>query len=66
MLKTFFSARIQGQLRHLLTTFGPLLAAHGLTTDAVWQLWVGLTMAILGFAGSWFAPEKGAAGKEGE
>lgn len=58
LAQKFFDPRIQGALRHLLTAFGPILAMHGVTSDESWQLWVGLTMAGLGFVGSWFAPEK--------
>lgn len=50
--------RVQGALRHLLTSLGPLLAAHGVTTDAYWQISVGVLMAAVGFWASITAPEK--------
>ena len=58
-MEKFFSPRMQGQLRHLLTSIGPVLATHGVMADAMWQVWAGLFMATLGFVASWFAPEKG-------
>jgi hypothetical protein len=50
--------KIQGQLRHLLTALGPLLATKGVVNDVEWQMWVGLAMALLGFLSSWNASEK--------
>ncbi len=50
--------RVMGALRHLLTSLGPLLAAHGVTDDQTWQIWVGVTMAAIGFWASMTAPEK--------
>ena len=47
------SEKVRGQLRHLLTAFGPLLASHGITTDAYWQIIVGILMAVLAMADSW-------------
>lgn len=50
--------KVQGALRHLLTSVGPVLASHGVTTEAYWQIIVGLLMAGLGFWASWTAKEK--------
>lgn len=50
--------KVMGALRHLLTSMGPLLAAHGVTTDGYWQIGVGVLMAILGFYASLTAKEK--------
>lgn len=57
-MQKFLSPRIQGQLRHVMTALGPLLAAYGVMDEAVWYLWVGLTMTAFGFISSWIAPEK--------
>lgn len=53
-----FSPKMRGALRHLLSSLGPLVAAHGITTDAYWQTGVGVLMALLAFYDSWTAPEK--------
>ena len=53
-----FTPQVMGALRHLLTSLGPLLAAHGVTTEAYWQMAVGILMALVGFIASWKAPEK--------
>lgn len=58
MIAKFLSPKVMGAFRHMLTSLGPLLAAHGVTTDAYWQLIVGIIMALIGFAASWYAPEK--------
>lgn len=50
--------KVQGALRHLLTSIGPLLAANGVTTDAYWQIGVGFFMAAVGFWASITAKEK--------
>lgn len=55
---TIRDPRVMGALRHLLTSVGPLLAAHGVTTEAYWQIGVGVFMALLGFWASITAPEK--------
>lgn len=57
-MKRFFTPRVQGALRHALTSIGPIVAYLGVAEDATWQIWVGAVMAFIGFAGSWFAPEK--------
>ncbi|MBY6005363.1 hypothetical protein KUV62_15665 [Salipiger bermudensis] len=58
MIEIIRKPQVQGALRHLLTSMGPLLAAHGITTDAYWQGVVGIFMALLGFWLSVTAPEK--------
>ena len=64
--------KIQGQLRHLLTALGPVVAvlvaidASGVATPAEvwrallreWPAMVGFLMAGLGFWASWTAKEK--------
>ena len=50
--------KVFGALRHLLTAIGPLLAARGYVDDVMWQLGVGLVLAIIGFVLSWTASEK--------
>ena len=50
--------KVQGALRHALTALGPLIAASGITTDALWQIVVGIVMAFIGFYTSWTAKEK--------
>ena len=59
MMDKITDPRIQGTIRHLLTSFGPLLAASGVASEAHWQIVVGIIMAGLGFWGSWTAKEKG-------
>ncbi|MHC9235027.1 Pam3-gp28 family putative phage holin [Pseudooceanicola sp. 502str34] len=58
MIEIIRKPQVQGALRHLLTALGPLLAAHGITSDAYWQAGVGAFMAALGFYLSVTAPEK--------
>ena len=53
MIEKLFSPKMRGALRHLLSALGPLLAANGVTTDAHWQILVGVTMAALAFYDSW-------------
>jgi len=57
-MEKLLTPQVMGQLRHLLTAIGPLLAAKGYTDDVMWQLYVGLVMAVLGFVASWRSPEK--------
>lgn len=57
-MNKLLTPQVQGSLRHLLTAAGPMLAANGWTTDAEWQIAIGIVMAMLGFLTSWFAPEK--------
>lgn len=52
-LDRLLSERVRGQLRHLLTMTGPLVASHGVTTEAYWQTGVGVTMAALALVDSW-------------
>ena len=54
----FRNPKMHGALRHVLTAFGPLLAAYGWVDDIKWQLGVGVVMACLGFYLSWTAAEK--------
>ena len=58
MKKYIRNPKVMGALRHMLTSLGPLLAAHGVTTDIYWQITVGVLMATLGFYASLTAPEK--------
>lgn len=58
MITKLLTPKVQGAFRHLLTSIGPLVATNGIATEAEWQVAVGVIMAILGFAASWFAPEK--------
>ncbi|UWR66226.1 hypothetical protein K4L02_08390 [Phaeobacter inhibens] len=62
--------KVQGQLRHLLTAIGPVLAVvlasddpaalvRSLIGGAGWPALVALLMAWIGFWASWVAPEKG-------
>lgn len=57
-MQRILSPKMRGALRHLLSSFGPLLAANGLVTDATWQSVVGVIMTALAFYDSWKAPEK--------
>lgn len=50
--------KVQGALRHLLTSVGPLLATNGVVSDIKWQIGVGIVMAGIGFWASWTAKEK--------
>ena len=50
--------KVAGQLRHLMTTFGGVLASKGVIDEVSWQLYVGLGFACLGFIASWNATEK--------
>lgn len=59
MLKKILGPKMRGALRHALSSLGPLIAAHGITSDAYWQTLVGVLMASLAFYDSWTAPEKG-------
>ena len=53
MLDRLLSPKMRGALRHVLSSIGPLVAAHGFTTDAHWQMGVGTLMAVLAFYDSW-------------
>ena len=57
-MSKFLDPRVQGALRHLLTSVGPLVASHGWTTEANWQLFTGIGLSLLGFYASWTASEK--------
>lgn len=57
-MKRLLTPQMMGAMRHLLTSLGPLLAAHGVTTEGYWQIGVGVAMALLGFVASWKSPEK--------
>ena len=50
--------KIFGQLRHLMNTIGAVLATHGAVNDLDWQVWSGLALAVVAFAGSLMASEK--------
>lgn len=58
ILRQILSPKMRGALRHVLTAVGPILATHGVTSEAYWATIVGLLMAALGFYDSWTAPEK--------
>lgn len=58
MLSKLLKPRMRGVFRHALSSFGPLLAAHGYGTAAYWEIWVGILFAALAFYDSWTAPEK--------
>lgn len=58
MMEKLRNPKVQGALRHLLTSCGPLLAAFGVMDDAEWQIVVGVGMAGIGFYLSLTAPEK--------
>ena len=58
IITRLFAPKMRGALRHVLSSVGPLMAAHGVTTDAYWQVWVGASMAGLAFYDSWTAKEK--------
>lgn len=63
-MNEYFTPKIQGQVRHLLTAFGPLLSYYGIVNDGEWEIWGGVVMAIMGFIWSWRAPEKTQGGDE--
>lgn len=50
--------KVAGQLRHLATALGPLIAMLGIADETTWQIAAGVVLALVGFLGSWFAPEK--------
>lgn len=53
ILDRLLSERMRGQLRHMLTMLGPLLASHGVTSETYWQIVVGVLMALLALVDSW-------------
>jgi len=53
MIDQILSPKMRGAVRHLLSAIGPLVAANGITTDANWQIGVGILMAVLAFYDSW-------------
>jgi len=57
-MKRFMSPKMQGQFRHVLSGVGMLLVAAGYTSEAIAMAAVGLIMAVVAMAWSWFAPEK--------
>lgn len=50
--------KVQGAFHHLLSTLGPLLAAHGVQSEAYWQMVAGSITAALAFYLSITAPKK--------
>lgn len=50
--------RVMGQMRHLTTVIGTILAMNGVVGEQQWQVWSGLVLAILAFVGSAMAEEK--------
>jgi len=58
MIDKLMSPRVSGQLRHLLSTVGGVLAMHGAVDGGDWEMYVGCLMALIAFMSSWRAPEK--------
>lgn len=50
--------KIQGQVRHLLSSAGAILAAKGYVDGGLWELGIGLVMAVVALWMSWTATEK--------
>lgn len=57
-MNRFRDPKVQGALRHLLTSMGPLIATWGVMDETSWAIGVGVAMALLGFWASWTAKEK--------
>lgn len=60
-MSKLLNPKMRGAVRHMLSSLGPLLATHGFTTEAYWQMIVGVIMALLAFYDSWTAKEKSGA-----
>lgn len=50
--------KVMGQLRHFINTVGAALAMHGAVNETEWQIYSGLGLAVVAFAGSLLAREK--------
>jgi|LGOV01.1.fsa_nt_gb hypothetical protein len=57
-MKRFMTPKMQGQLRHFLTSMGGVAVAKGVIDAETMIAVVGAVMAALGFGWSWFSPEK--------
>ena len=57
-LDKFFSPKVQGALRHFLTSAGGVLVAKGYVDAGIVEAGVGVIMTGLGFYWSWASPEK--------
>lgn len=53
-----FSPEMRGQLRHLLSAVGAVVAAKGYTTSSYWELGLGLGFAVLAMYDSWKTKKK--------
>ena len=59
-LKRFLSPKVQGQVRHVLSAIGSIIAQNGYASANNVELTIGVVMALMGLGWSWFAPEKSA------
>jgi len=57
-LKRFLTPKVQGQVRHILSAIGAVVAQNGYASADKVELWIGVVMALMGLGWSWFAPEK--------
>ena len=57
-MKRFMTPKVQGALRHFLTSAGGVLVAKGYIDAGLLEAGVGTVMAALGFYWSWKSPEK--------
>jgi len=57
-IMTLNKPKVMGQFRHLINTFGAVIAARGAMTGTDWELYSGLGLAVIAFAGSLLAKEK--------
>lgn len=51
-------ARIRGQLRHVASAVGTVLAVNGYVNSGTFEVWLGLAMAVIALYDSWTAKEK--------
>jgi hypothetical protein len=58
VINRIMNPKVQGAFRHLMTALGPVLAVHGVTDGATWEMYIGVGMAGFGFIASWNAAEK--------
>lgn len=57
-LSKFFSYKMQGQIRHLLSAIGAVLVTLGVLDEQTIAAATGVIMTLLSFIASWYAPEK--------
>lgn len=57
-LKRFLTPKVQGQVRHVLSAIGTVVAQNGYASADNVELTIGVIMALMGLGWSWFAPEK--------